>query len=242
MNCCFCSKKFTRKTFYDKHVLVCELISKSETKRKIETEERNDITTPEKMYEILLEMTAKYKKMEEKVERLSTMLEVKNKKINIIEWLNTTYTSCVAFEPWLKTIVLERKHLEYVFNNDFVYGIMLIYKEFLSDMNKEKDPIKSFEQKDNTLVVFNGKEWSYMDAVQFEKMMDVIYKQVFHEFVLWQTENKHRMYDDDYAMMYMKNLKKINGGNTSTEQLYGKVHRELYKYLKTNIKQCEVCF
>ena len=82
MNCSICSKKFTRKTFYDRHVLVCELISKSQKKRKIETEERNDIPSPEKMYEILLEMTVKYKKMEEKVERLSTMLEAKNKKIN----------------------------------------------------------------------------------------------------------------------------------------------------------------
>jgi hypothetical protein len=242
MNCSICSKKFTRKTFYDRHVLVCELISKSQKKRKIETEERNDIPSPEKMYEILLEMTVKYKKMEEKVERLSTMLEAKNKKINILDWLNTTYTSCEPFDSWVKKIVMERKHLEYIFNNDFVCGMTLIYKELLSDVNKEKDPIKSFEQKDNTLIVFNGKEWEYMGAVQFEKMTDVIYKQVFHEFVLWQNENKHRMYDDDYAITYMKNLKKINGGNTSTEQLYAKIHRELYKHLKTNIRQYDVCF
>ena len=75
-----------------------------------------------------------------------------------------------------------------------------------------------------------------MTQQQFDKMMDFISKQFIHEFVLWQNENKHRMEDDNYAMTYMKNIRKMNGGNnTTTEQLYRKIHRELYKNTKTSL-------
>jgi predicted 2-oxoglutarate/Fe(II)-dependent dioxygenase YbiX len=49
------------------------------------------------------------------------------------------------------------------------------------------------------------------------------------------------MEDDNYAMIYVTNVKKINGGNiATTEQLYKKMHRELYKQLKYNLKKGSV--
>jgi len=239
--CSFCSKKFTRKTYYEKHLLFCELMSKSNKERKLEVEEYEDTPTVRKLYEIILEMSFKYKKMEEKVEELSKFIDSKKKKINIVEWLNTTYKMCEPFDIWMNKINVERKHLESIFNDDFVSGSFLIIKDNMSS-DEQHMQVRSYEQKDNALFIFNDGVWSEMKMEQFDKMMDFISKQIIHEFVVWQNENKHRMEDDSYALTYMKNIKKINGGNNTTEQLYRKIHREVYKYLKSNITQYELSF
>jgi len=242
MECCFCSKKFTRKTYYDRHILICELLSKSKKERNVEMEEDKDTPTVRKLYEIIMEMSIKYKKMEEKLEELSKYVDTKKKKINIIEWLNATCKSSASpFELWMKKIKVERKHLESIFSHDYVYGALHVLKDF------NNEHIRCYDQKDDTLFIFTNEvatnevatataTWSEMKPQQFDKMMDFISKQFIHEFVLWQNENKHRMEDDNYAMTYMINIKKMNGGNnTTTEQLYRKIHREVYKQMKTRI-------
>ena len=255
--CNFCSKKFTRKIYYDRHILICELLSKSQKERKLEVEECEDTPTVHKLYEIIMEMSVKYKKLEEKVEELSKYVDSKKKKINVINWLNTTYKNCEVFDKWIHKIKVERKHLELIFSHDFIYGSLQIIKDFVSTIDEEHMPIRSYDQKDNVLYVFDkvtdecadanananantdtdSTTWREIKQLQFDKMMDFISKQILHEFVLWQNENKHRMEDDNYAMIYMTNVKKINGGNNSTtEQLYKKIHRELYKSLKYNLK------
>ena len=247
MECCFCSKKFTRKTYYDRHTLICELLSKSKKERNVEMEEHKDTPTVRKLYEIIMEMSIKYKKMEEKLEELSKYVDTKKKKINIIEWLNTTCKSsdpCKSspFELWMKKIKVERKHLESIFSHDYVYGALHILKDF------NNEHIRCYDQKDDTLFIFTNETnetatatWSEMKPQQFDKMMDFISKQFLHEFVLWQNENKHRMEDDNYAMTYMINIKKMNGGNnTTTEQLYRKIHREVYKQMKTSLTISDV--
>ena len=238
--CRFCSKAFTRKSYYDRHMLICELFNKSKQERKLEVEEDKDTPTVRKLYEIIMEMSVKYKKMEEKVEELSKYVDTKKKKINIIEWLNTTYTSCEPFDEWMKKIKVERKHLETIFSDDYVYGALHVFKDHENIIH-----IKSYDQKDNIFYIFtntHANTWCEMTQQQFDKMMDFISKQFIHEFVLWQNENKHRMEDDNYAMTYMKNIRKMNGGNNTTEQLYRKIHRELYKHMKTslNLNQYDV--
>ena len=152
MECCFCSKKFTRKTYYDRHILICELLSKSKKERNVEMEEHKDTPTVRKLYEIIMEMSIKYKKMEEKLEELSKYVDTKKKKINIIEWLNTTCKSsaCAPFELWMKKIKVERKHLESIFSHDYVYGALHILKDF------NNEHIRCYDQKDDTLFIFTN--------------------------------------------------------------------------------------
>jgi hypothetical protein len=249
--CCYCSKKFSRKSYYDRHFLICELFNKTAKERKVEVEEYQDTPTVRKLYEIIMEMSVKYKKMEEKVEELSKQIENKNKKINIIDWLNATYKNCEPFDKWYCNIKVERKHLEAVFDCDYVYGSLQVLKDHLSGYDKNI-PIRAYELKDNVLytgvsdtTVDRGDTtvvWCEMKNILFDKMMNFIHKQLLHEFVTWQNENKHRIEEDTYTITYVTNLKKFNGGNYTREQIYGKIHRELYKHLKSNMSviQCDV--
>ena len=245
--CGFCSRTFTRKIYYDKHVLTCELFSKTKRERSLEVEECEDTPTVRKLYEIIMEMSVKYKKLEEKVEELSKYVDTKKKKINVVDWLNNTYKSCeTPFDEWFKKIKVERRHLENIFNNDYVYGALEIIKEHIQNCGSEEHtPIRAYEHRDNVFFIFmksvdanadaNDNSWCEMTQQQFNAMIVFIAKQFLHEFVVWQNENKHRVDDDSYTMIYTTNIKKINGGNNTTEQLYRKIHRELYKHLHTSI-------
>ena len=69
-----------------------------------------------------------------------------------------------------------------------------------------------------------------------QKLVNIIEKQLLDEFVKWQIENKDKMKEDDFAIKYATNVKKIMGGNLTREQVYSRVKLDLYKYLKVNIK------
>jgi len=231
----------------------------------LELEECENTPTIDKLYKIIMEMSIKQQKLEEKVEELSKYVDTKKKKINILEWLNITYTTCVPFDKWMTTIKVERKHLENVFNHDFVYGSIELLNEFIvkgasasdsssmanssasdSSSSSSSSSIRAYDQKENILYIVGADDntWCEMSQSQSKKLFDYISKQFLHEFVTWQNENKHRMEDDNYAMTYMKNIKKINGGNYTTEELYRKIQRQLYKSLKTNLRniiQYDIC-
>jgi hypothetical protein len=298
--CGYCSKSFTRKSYYDRHVLVCELLIKSTKERNLATEENQDTPTVRKLYEIIMEMTLKYQKMEKKVEELSKYIENKKRKLNIVDWLNANYKNVgERFDIWYKTIKVERKHLETIFTRDYVNGVLHVLKDHLETYIKNGEmeiPIRAYDEKDNILYIRGEAlalphpvnpeaaseaerasvadtseaerasvadtsvadtseadtseadtseadtseaareadtiHWQEMKKETFNKMVYFIHRQLHHEFVVWQNENTHRINDDAYVLSYALNIKKFIGGNSTNDQLYGKIHRELYKYLK----------
>ena len=78
----------------DKHFVLCAIIHKAKHKDKNkdrETEEINeDLPSQKQMYKMILELALKYNKLEEKVELMSKWVDKKKKKINILDWLNTS--------------------------------------------------------------------------------------------------------------------------------------------------------
>jgi len=55
-------------------------------------------------------------------------------------------------------------------------------------------------------------------------------------FVDWQNANKHRIADESYQKTYTDNIQKVLGGNYSKRNPNMIIKRNLYKYLKMNLK------
>ena len=65
------------------------------------------------------------------------------------------------------------------------------------------------------------------------------------EFIKWQNANKHKIALDDFHEQYSNNMKKIMGGNNTREQLYSRIKKELYMYIRKdppNILEYEVSY
>jgi hypothetical protein len=232
--CSSCRRDYRSKIYYNRHVSVCELMSKSVKDRQIENEERDDTPTIRVLYDVILELTNKIINMEKKIKDLSKWADLKKKKINMVEWLNENHsTERKNWKDFLLEIKVERSHLEHLFKTDYTSGILKVLQDFLPT----DQTIKAFDNKVNILFVYcDENKWSILTDHMFQELINIVVKQLLNEFVIWQTENADRMDQDDFAIKYAMNVKKMMGGSLTREQVYTKVKLDLYKYLKVNIK------
>lgn len=247
--CTTCHRGYQRKGFYSRHVLLCEILSKSVKERQQENEEQADTPTVRALYEVILELTSKMTKMEHRLQELTKWADVKKRKINILEWLNIQKqkgTGSViegSFETMLVQLSVTRQHLDYLFRADYPSTILQILQDHLPI--DDTSIIKAFEQKTNVFYVYSTdsgeKKWLIMTELMLQKLIFVADKKLLGEFILWQTENAAKMKDDDFAIKYALNVKKAMGGNLTREQNYARVKNDLYKYLKVSMKNMLDC-
>jgi hypothetical protein len=84
--------------------------------------------------------------------------------------------------------------------------------------------------------VYSQGQWLLLTEQLFQTLLYVVDKKLLGEFIKWQTENAVNMADDDFALKYAVNVKKIMGGTLSREQIYTRLKIDLYKYLKVSVK------
>ena len=286
--CSFCGRGYQRKLYYSRHVAICELMCKSIKERQLENQERDDTPTVRVLYDVILEMATKMSAMEKKMNEMSKWVDLRKRKINIIDWLNQTHKDItLTVEEFINCIKVERCHLEYLFKEDYTGTIVKVIKDVLSLLsdtdNENKMPIKAFDIKPNTLFVYTGDgsaprspiisgmevdggyigdnsgqssnnrgadglrsgrcpsrgvdrgadggnpRWIIIPDPLFQQLVKVVMKKLLDEFIVWQKENTGRMEQDDFAIKYANNVRKIMSGGQET---YGKVKLDLYKYLR----------
>ena len=250
--CGYCNKEYKLKQNYDRHSISCELYYKTNREKK---EDKEKVPTIKELYAIILDMSVKQSKLEKKVEESTKWNAAKKKKLNIIEWLNEKYpndrdNNNSTFSSMLNTIQISRIHLEKVFKNDYINSIVEIIHE-LSD-----DIIKAFDQKENVLFIYDNNNendddnnneneevnikkensWKIMSSQTFIRLINLINKKLLNEFVIWQKENKYRMYEDEFSSIYTANVKKIMCMHMSQEQIQNKIKKDLYKTIKMNLQ------
>jgi hypothetical protein len=223
-------------------------MNKSVKERQLENEERADTPTVRGLYEIILELTKKMNVMEQQIQELTKWTNVKKRKINILEWLNAnpekigTISGGGSIEVFMLQLKVTRRHLEYLFRSDYTSTILHILQENLPlDDGTKANVMKAFEQKANVLYVYTQEQWIIATEQMFQTLLYVVDKKLLGEFIKWQTENAVNMADDDFALKYAVNVKKIMGGNLSREQIYTRLKIDLYKYLKVSLKNITDC-
>lgn len=110
ISCRNCGKVYKRRTALDKHLLLCELVLRSDNKIKSKsnkTHSKNGISASTTVYEddeadtyipsnkdlyqVVFELVKKYELLEKKVENINKYVIKEKKKINILEWLNNNH-------------------------------------------------------------------------------------------------------------------------------------------------------
>lgn len=217
---------------------LCELMSKTTRERKLENEERADTPTVRALYEIILELNHKMIKMDHKMQEMSKWVDSKKRKINMVDWLQEKHTEGITmdWDQFTKSFRVQREQLDHLFQTDYTSSIVTILADKLSQESTLNNPLKAFDHQINTFFAYVNKQWCILPDKLLQNLINIIGKQLLDEFVLWQTENASRMDQDDFALKYSANVKKIMGGNLSREQIYTKIKIELYKCLKVHVK------
>ena len=234
--CHHCSKNYKIKKAFDRHILVCNILSKTTTERKYENEEYENLPNLKEMYSMIKMLILKNEQLEKQVNKMNSWINNK-KRVNIIEWLNENDTPNLDFNQWIETIEISNEHMEFVFEHNFVEGIDLTVREI---MNKDLElrPLKSFEQREGIIYVYNGSEnkWEIIGNHQMELIFIKITKGLLNQLKLWQDKNRHRLCQNGFTEKYIENVKKITGGDLTKEQQIHKIKQSFYNTLKVNIK------
>ena len=189
--CIYCGKSYKKRTNLNKHIILCEILENSRKKR-IDDEET--IPSQAMMYKILLEFGERFKRLEKKVEELSkqTIIQknLKQKKINVIQWLNTNIIPDICFTQIMEKITITKEEAKYLLNHSFIDTLNDIFsKSIYKNQNHEnnKYPIYAFVQKPRKLYIYESREqgWIEMSKNTLIVFLDKIHLKLFRMLTLY---------------------------------------------------------
>jgi hypothetical protein len=246
--CTWCGKGYKTKINLDKHVILCELINKSSKKRSNKNNEEyddigDDLPSPKKMYQMLLELGYKYSKLEEKMEEVNKFVVKKKKKINVLEWLNSNIVPSLVFENLIDKIKIIDSDIDFLLENNFLETINMVLSRFLyleSDLESESNliPLFAFVQKTNIFYAFvEGGGWMELPKDKlclFLMRVQMKISKAFHE---WKKQRATRIRDEEsFAILCDKTVIKIMGNEFKQDSTFGKMRASMYNKMKTDME------
>jgi len=245
--CVYCGKSYKSRKNIDKHLVLCETIYKCKNNRNAYEEEQEiELPSQTHMYKIILELTDKYNKLEEKMEQMTKWIDKKKKKINVMEWMNTNTHPTFTFEDFNNKIHISNTDIERMMSS----GVLDTIHEILSrnifqytDNDSRSFPIICFEQKTNYIYVYTNKDdslespyWMELERDKLICLMNRIHKMLTKGLLEWKTTNiaKH-MFSDQKADAYNKTIVKLMDVTFTSDSTFTKIKSIIYGITKIDL-------
>jgi uncharacterized protein YeeX (DUF496 family) len=229
--CAHCGAEFGTRANLDYHAILCDFLNKS--KQQQAEELQFELPSQRVMYELLVDMGLKQKRLEEKLEAITKFVAKQKKRINVLDWLNNNATPNASFEQLVDGISVTRDDVERIFDEPVLDIMNAIFTRFIYEVNVR--PIYAFGQKNNVLYVFDGNIWSeltknkmirFLNAVQF-KLSNVLYE--------WKKECRDEK-DDKLLSQFDKATVKLMNLEFTNDATFNKVRASMYSNLKMEVK------
>ena len=228
INCPSCFKCFKKKGCYEKHIMYCD------------RELKLDKTPSNKeLMEMIVNLTNKYNDVQNEVTSLKAQLYKRNKKIDVIKWLNDTskYESKISFLDLLNEVDITFDDLNIIFEKDFINGAYEILINNINMHSKINDVLKCFNEKKNILYIYVSGKWRQITDEEFVDILKKMNVKLFEKFKLYREANSDKIFNNDgFQIEYNKNLKKIMCVSTSFESKCIRVRNKLYSEHKESLK------
>jgi len=166
--CPFCEKEYhiRKKTEYERHIILCELVSSSNKHVDIEDDEEN-MPSQFQMYKMLRELSVQNKKLQEKVNNLEKIIQrgVSLKKVDILERLNSQSQQKQpedTYHEWISSINITEEDVEGLISENIVQVISGIIYRHLAIQESIPIPIISCDLKKSMIYIYGVFEDSGM--------------------------------------------------------------------------------
>jgi hypothetical protein len=243
--CYCCGKSYKKRETLNRHIILCELIDKAKSKNNSsssnEESEIDELPSQKQMYKMIVELSLKYKILEEKMERAQIWIDKKKKKINVVDWLNDNIIPEYNFiELSENKIQVEDEDIEFLLQNTFIDTFLqvLIKQMGVFKINDNNSPIKSFIQNHNKIYILN--EDKRFEELSREKLV-VFCKKIHFKIVKELTEWKKRKGDsvdecEKMSIKYNNAILKVMGVDFKQEATIGKYKTLLFNRFKLDMK------
>jgi hypothetical protein len=251
--CTYCGKGYKSRNAFDKHLILCEILSKAKNKNtnknknsiQLDIEDDDDIPSNRRMYLMLLELGNKYNKLEQKMEEMNKWVVQKKKKINMLDWLNTSIEPTYTFDMLPSKIIVTDTIIEFLLNNSFNDTLNELFSTnlYVSEATDEVLPLFASGQKANTFYIYDKlktdvkDKWEELSKEKFVKFLNIMQMKISVAFSEWKKTNKSKLSDDEaLTILCDKTLAKIMSPNFKQEAISIKVKHMMYNKMKTDVK------
>lgn len=234
--CQCCGRGYKRKVYYDRHIAGCQLLTQTKVERETNIELNADTPSHRELYDMVLGLARQNRILEEKIEELTKWAALKKKRLHVSEWLDSNYEDTVLFNTFMERQSFKESDLDGITKFNYIEGVCMVLKRWFPTHLESELPIKAFDQKDNTFFIKTDKGWRAMTTEELSQIIRKVGKDAMNIFVKWQEQNKHKMDTEEYSTMYTTRLMKVLGSNYTEQQVLTRIRRDLFKYLKMNLK------
>ena len=180
-NCCVhCGKTYKKQKNLDDHIIFCDLIHNSK-------KEEDEVVIPsaKSMYKMLIELGKKYTILEEKIFEMTKGIDIKKKKINVLEWLHENVQPKIVFENISYLIKMNDSDAELFLDHSFYDVLHGIFSRTLFSL--EDKPIF---QKANIFYIYQvleneNKGWILASREILVKFFNKIHIKFIDVFYSW---------------------------------------------------------
>ena len=237
--CKYCNKIYLRKYAYNNHLTKCKFYkSRINIIQEDSLKETNINISNSTLFEMLIDLTNKYDKLENDYNELKKFVIINKKKIDILSYLNNNFDfKEFDYYDFINSIIIKEKELEIIFKNDYVDGIINLILNKKLELNNNI-PLKCFNIKEGILYIYlkTKNSWSELDNDELCKTIKYFNKNILNEFNIWKEKSENIMNYDDFSEIYILNMKKVLAGNFKNKNINILIKNKLYKNIKTNIK------
>ncbi len=237
--CMYCGKNYIKSTNLEKHVILCELIYKASKKRDFYTHE--DVEEPPsntKMYLMLLELANRFTQMEEKLNDINKWVVKKKKRINVVEWLNSSFVPEFVFDKLIEKMVVQDEDIELLMSHGFMDTLHNIFERILYN-NQIINPIFAFIQKANVFYIYENDEhkWRELSREKLVKFLNYVFIKISRAYSAYKKAHASQIEDDErFALLCDKTSVKLMGVDFGQDATLGKIKTAMYARMKTDMK------
>jgi len=236
--CIYCGKTYKTYSNLEKHFILCEISYKAKKQSKNnDTTEELIIPSQTEMYKILLELTLKCNRLEEKISKINKVNTIENKKINIIEYLNINKSPNIIFDDIYTQIHITNEDIEYLLYNSFNDTINKLFTKTLYKLNNSS--LIAFMHNKNTLYYYENNElkWSMITNIKITCFLNKIQLLLSKSLYEWYKKNNEIIETNDTkSILYDKTVSKLMAPDFKDLTYIKKINNMIY----SNIPKLEV--
>jgi len=204
--CIYCNKKYTNKSAFTRHQLLCEFSSFNPRSKNVYIEETTDLPSHPSLVFAMQEMLIKMKKMDTRIEFLEKENSILQKvKMSGHKWLTEHVNPTTYIEDIRPMLIVTEKHVDMLFNEK----VMDVMQRVLETSIIKKDaPLAHI--KGRLYSYHKSKEWSHMTNQQVVCILNQIHQQLIQGLADWRKSNQNELnVNDTLVIKYNKTLGKL---------------------------------
>jgi len=234
--CKNCNKGYKRHGFYAKHIVQCQPIDI----RLNKPVNIDSIKTTSQCQQALEYLLSHVDELQYKMREMENERRIEKKKIDILSWLNEKYKPEICYKDYISNITLDIKYIQLLQENNLLTVIDEIFHNCFPKTDNNTC-LKAFTVKVNKIYVYTENSWKELSNNDLKDLMSKILK-IFRELLQNWYEKNRALIEYNLSDTYLKLVKQVNNISINNPNFINKIYKQLYDYLKIDIKIIEYIF